>query len=141
MLNSSVNLIITMTTSQHNQFPGEEFRLLPNEKLLMEVSLQKCTVPVISTCIRLTDKRLVFSDVSRWLSVGVSWLFLFMKPTTVSLSLRKSEIVSMELASTIGRKNLLIKTKTGDLVPIASMWFSNTAVTRIMQWWKEEDRA
>ena len=126
-----------MSKPQYYQAPGELFHLFEGERLLMEVSLQKCTVPVVSTCIRLTDKRLVFSDVSRWLSVGVSWLFLFMKPTTVSLSLRKSEIVSMELASTIGRKKLLIKTKTGDLVPIASMWFSNTAVMRIMQWWKE----
>ncbi len=126
-----------MSKSQYYQAPGEEFYLFEGERLLMEASLQKCTVPVISTCVRLTDKRLVFSDVSRWLSVGVSWLFWFMKPTKVSSSLLKSEIVSMELASTIGRKKLSIKTKTGEHIAIAAWLFSNSEVMRIMQWWKD----
>lgn len=126
-----------MSKSQYHQAPGELFYLFEGERLLMEASLQKCTFPMVSTCVRLTDKRLVFSDVSRWLSVGVSWLFWFMKPTKVSLSLQKSEIVSMELASTIGRKKLLIETKTGERITIAGMWTSNAEVMRIMQWWKD----
>ena len=119
------------------QSPGFKFQLQPGERLISEGSMQQFAFPVISTYMRLTDQRLVFCNISRWLTTCIFWFwFCFLKATTISNSFTREDIVSMEVKPCFGRNKIVIRDKAGNKFEYAGQWFSNRLVQNIMTWWQ-----
>lgn len=118
-----------------NQRPGEDFFLLPGESLLWEGIMQMQKIPAVSSTIRITENRLVFCTMPSWLFLIVPLLFL-LKLSKITHSCLKEDIVHMEFTGIFGRKALLVKTRSGETLKFASLWFSNEGVEKIMQWWQ-----
>lgn len=118
------------------QLPGFKFQLQPDERLISQGSMQKIVFPVIYTYMRLTDQRLVFCDISRWLTIGLSFLCGFYKSTTISNSFAREDIVSMEFKSTLGQKKIVFVDRAGNKFQYGGIGYSPTLVQNIMTWWQ-----
>ena len=118
------------------QSPGFKFQLQPGERLISEGSMQRVTIPVRACYMRLTDQRLVFCEISPWLTMLISLWLSFLRVNTISYSFTREDIVSMEVEPCFGRNKIVIRDKAGNKFEYASQWFSNRLVQNIMTWWQ-----
>ena len=118
------------------QSPGFKFQLQPGEQLICQGAMQQIVFPALCTYMRLTDRRLVFCDISRWLTIGLSFWFCYSKPTTISHTFVREDIASMEFKSCFGRNKIVIVDRAGNKFQYVGIWFSNTLVQNIMSWWQ-----
>ena len=119
------------------QGPGFRFQLQPGEQLISQGSMQQIVFPALCTYMRLTDRRLVFCDISRWLTIGLSFWFCFSKSATISRSFTREDIASMEFKSCgFGKNKIVIIDRAGNKFQYAGLWFSNRLVQNIMSWWQ-----
>ncbi|MBO4647792.1 MAG: hypothetical protein J5806_06500 [Lentisphaeria bacterium] len=92
--------------------------------------------PAKATTMRLTNQRLVFCDVSRALTLGVSWLFWFKSAATISQSFTRAEIVDAHLEMVaFGREKISITNIRGETFQYCGSGFNNNAVHAIMEWY------
>lgn len=116
------------------QSPGMTFCLGPGEHLLVEQNMQMMTVPAQPVCVRLTEYRMVLCKVPVWMML-LTWLSCFFKLKTISESVLKSDIESIDTGSALGRKTLIIKTRSGKIIKIGPQGFSSAPSEKVLSWW------
>ena len=117
------------------QTPGCTFMLMPGERLLLEGSMQRIIFPSGSTYMRLTDRRLVFCHISRWLTF-VSWLFYLYNATKISQTFTREEIAMVEIKSFLLQKRLVITDFYGRQFTFCEQWLSGKMLQGILNWWQ-----
>lgn len=143
-----------------SQQPGMPFALMPNETLIATLNLQKAKIPASPAIARLTSQRLVLSECPIWLTVwvvglllmlfvstllgvivllGGFFLFYYLKYSKITVSLTKSDIASIDQEkAALGRKKIVITTKSGQTYKYVPIWFSNKSVDAILAWWQQD---
>lgn len=120
-----------------NQNPGSQFQLMPGEVILKECRLNLNVFPVAICYVRLTNQRLVICQISRWLTVGLSWLCAFIKAKKITLSLTRQDIASAAITKgTMGRKLLVLKCANNTEYQYYTGNFSSKCLDQIVTWWQ-----
>lgn len=116
------------------QSPGMMFCLGPGEHLLVEQNMQMMAIPAQPVCVRLTEYRMVLCKVPVWMML-LTWLSCFFKLKTISESILKSDIESIDTGSSLGRKTLIIKIRSGKILKIGPQGLSSVPSETVLAWW------
>ena len=120
-----------------NQSPGSQFQLMPGEAILSEFRLTLNVVPAATCYVRITNQRLVICQISRWLTVGLSWLCAFIKAKKITLSLMRQDIASATIVKgKLGRKLLVLKCANNSEYQYYPNGFSSNCLNQVVAWWQ-----
>ena len=115
---------------------GGQFQLMPGETLIRQEQMTRMIFPAKATTMYLTSQRLVFCDISRALTIGVSWLFWYMAASKISQSFTRADIADVHLeTSFIWIKKVAITSVNRETFRFRGNGFDNNAVNAVMQWY------
>ena len=120
-----------------NQRPGSQFQLMPGEVILNECRLTLNVIPAATCYVRITNQRLVICQISRWLTIGLSWLCAFIKAKKITLSLTRQDLTSAAIVKgKMGRKVLVLKCANNTEYQYVSGGFNSKPLEQIVTWWQ-----